>query len=92
MMVANAEDQAAGTEAFEEYMTKAFPNLENKKASKQEAMMNALKEWTAMGPIGVTAMPALNMKGKSKMVSRISGIEKGDIESAVSKVGSIRSK
>lgn len=90
LLTVGADDQEAGIEAFGEYMKRAFPNSENKNKKKEEQMMDALKEWTNMGPIGVTPMATPSAKGKSKMVSRISSIDKGAASSAVSKVGGIR--
>lgn len=92
MLLQGAEDQSAGTEAFDEYMKQAFPNLESKRGQKQVAMMEALKEWVGLGPLGVTPMPQLSVKGKSKMVSRISSIEKGDIDTVLGKSGGIRAR
>lgn len=92
MLVSNAEDQGPGTEAFEDYMKQAFPNLESKKVNKQRMMMEALKEWTGLGPLNVTPLAMPTMKGRSKMVQRITGIEKGDIDSVVGKVGGIRTR
>jgi hypothetical protein len=37
-------------------------------------------------------MPQLSVKGKSKMVSRISSVEKGDIDKVLGKTGGIRVK
>lgn len=92
MLVSGAEDQSAGTEAFDEYMRAAFPNLASKKGRKQEEMMKALKEWTSLGPLGITPMATPTVKGKSKMVSRISSVETGDIDNVIGKSGGIRSK
>jgi len=92
MLLSGAEDQSAGTEAFDEYMKQAFPNLETKKGKKQEAMMKVLKEWVGLGALSVTPMPQLSVKGKSKMVSRISSVEKGDIDKVLGKTGGIRVK
>lgn len=92
LLTTGAEDQSSGIEAFEDYMRKAFPNAETKKKKKHSAMMDALKEWVGLGPLGVVPMPSLTAKGKSKMVSRIAGIEKGAVATALSKVGGIRSR
>lgn len=92
MLVSGADDQGAGTEAFEDYMKYAFPNLESKKVNKQKMMMEALKEWTGLGPLNVTPMAMPTMKGRSRMVQRISGIETGDVDEVVGKVGGIRTR
>jgi hypothetical protein len=92
LLVAGSDDQSAGTEAFEDYMKQAFPNAETRKKKKQEDMMNALKEWVGLGALGVTPMPMLTTKGKSKMVSRISGVETGVADAVTKQVGGIRSR
>lgn len=91
VLTVGAENQEAGVEAFEDYMNKAFPNLKTKKKKKHDQMLDALKEWVGRGPFGVTplSMPA---KAKSKMVSRISGVEKGAAANVAAKVGWTRTR
>lgn len=76
LLTANAEDQQPGVDAFDEYLSKAFPGSEGKKNRRHTEMMAALKEWAGLGPIGVTAMPAASTRGKSKMIHRVEEIEK----------------
>lgn len=89
VLTVGAENQEAGIEAFEDYMNKAFPNLKTKKKKKHDQMMDVLKHWVAQGPLGVTPLgsPA---KARSKMVSRISGVETGAVARATAQVGGIR--
>jgi hypothetical protein len=92
LLLQGAEDQGPGLEAFDDYMKQAFPNAETKKQKKHEMMLEALKEWVGLGALGVIPMAMPTMRGKSKMVSRISGIERGDIARVTEKVGSIRAR
>lgn len=92
LLVAGSDDQSAGTEAFEDYMKQAFPSVETHKKKKHEDMMKALQEWVGLGALGVSPMPMLTMKGRSKMVSRITGVETGAVDTVTKKVGGIRSR
>lgn len=92
LLLQGAEDQGPGLEAFDDYMKQAFPNAETRKQKKHEMMLEALKEWVGLGALGVTPMAMPTTRGKSKMVSRISGIEKGDIARVTEKVGGIRAR
>lgn len=86
VLTVGAENQEAGVEAFEDYMNKAFPNHQSKKKNKHEQTMSVLKDWVSRGPFGVTPIgePA---RARSKMVNRITSIEKGAVASATAKVG-----
>ena len=86
VLTVGAENQEAGIEAFEDYMNKAFPNLRTKKKKKHDQMMDVLKSWVAQGPLSVTPMGSPT-RAKSKMVSRITGVEKGAVARATAKVG-----
>lgn len=92
LLVANSEDQSAGTEAFDAYLQQAFPNAANKKGKKHEQMMEALKEWVSLGPLGVTPMAVPTTKGKSKMVSKITEVVTGEVSAVTGQKGGIRLK
>lgn len=89
VLTVGSENQEAGIEAFEDYMNKAFPNLKTKSKKKHSQMLDALKSWVSQGPIGVTPLGGLQ-KSKSRMISRITGVEGGAVASATAKVGGIR--
>lgn len=91
VLTVRSENQEPGLEAFEEYMNKAFPNLRTRKKKKHEDVLNVLKQWVGQGPIKVTPLSEPR-RIRSRMVSRISGVEKGAAASATSKIGSIRPK
>jgi hypothetical protein len=92
LLTIGADSQDSGVDAFEDYMRKAFPNVETKKKKKQEQMLEALKEWVGLGSLAVTPMAMPSIRGQSRMVSRISGIDRGAASAASSKVGWMRRK
>lgn len=91
LLTVGAENQEAGIEAFEDYMNRAFPNLKSSKKKKQEQMVEVLKHWVAQGPLSVLPLEAPK-RARSKMVSRITGVETGPIARATAQVGGLRSK
>ncbi len=86
MLTVGADKQDAGIEAFEDYMNKAFPGVKTKKKKKHDMMMDALKQWVGQGPVSIKPLGGLPTKAKSKMVSRISSIETGEVAKATAKV------
>ena len=92
LLTIGADSQDSGVEAFEDYMRKAFPNVETTKKKKYQQMLEVLKGEIGHGPLAVVPMAMPSIRGKSRMVSRISGIEKGTVANALSKVGGIRAR
>lgn len=91
LLTVGAENQEAGIEAFESYMNVAFPNLKTSKKKKHEQMMDVLKQWVSQGPLSVQALAAPK-KAQSRMMSRITGVEKGPIAKAMAQVGGLRAR
>lgn len=82
-----AEERDQGVEAFDQYLSKAFPGRENKERKKKEQVMDMLKWWVNSGPLNVKPMPGFVKEGKSRMVRRIQNIEKGDRSKLYSGLG-----
>jgi hypothetical protein len=87
LLTVGADDQNSGVKAFEDYMNEAFPNIATAKRRSKNHMVEVLKEWVGRGPLKVTPLPGMVKKGRSKLVTRISSVEKGPVSDALSKVG-----
>jgi len=84
-----AEKQDSAIEAFEDYMKRAFPSLETKKQRTKDKMFQALKSWVGGGPLQITPM-AMPSKVKSRMVQRISGVDRGKANQIYSRLGRMK--
>ena len=84
-----AEKQDSAITAFEDYMKRAFPSLETKKQRTKDKMFKALNAWVGGGPLQVTPM-AVPSKVKSRMVQRISGIDRGRPSQIYSRLGRMK--
>jgi len=84
-----AEKQDSAITAFEDYMKRAFPSLETKKQRTKDKMFQALKDWVGGGPLRVTPM-AMPSKVKSRMVQRITGIDRGRPSQIYSRLGRMK--
>jgi len=58
-------DKEEGAKAFEDYMKISFPSLALRKKKRDEQIHQALKSWTSIGGLKVTALPTPT--GRSKM-------------------------
>jgi hypothetical protein len=84
--VDSADAKEAGVKAFDDYMKTAFPGLESKRKSKEDATKKMLKEWISQGPLKVT--PSAQMQRvKSKMVHRVEDVSRGRQSTVYRKLG-----
>lgn len=89
IMEVNAEKAEEGTKAFEDYMNKAFPGLATRRQRKEDEVKKVLQAWVAEGPLKVTAM-AQPGKVRSRMVHRVTEVDKGRSSSIYKKLDKLR--
>lgn len=67
-------DKESGAEAFEDYMTIAFPYLEGRKRAEKDDAHKSLLSWVKSGPMSVTPMQEpkkMKSRLKERVVSRM---------------------